>query len=128
MFLGDRRDVSDLLRASDVFVFPSLYEGLGGAVLEAMATGLPVVASRVPAVEEVLGDTGYLVEPDEPSELAQVLQGVLDIPDRAAAGRRGLERFLSYYEIERVHVQMGEMFRLVSGLRARTPPRRSLRP
>ncbi len=52
-FCGERRDVPELLSAADVLVFPSLWEGLPGAVLEACAAGTPVVASRLPAVDEI---------------------------------------------------------------------------
>ena len=54
--LGHRDDLPDVLAACDVFAFPSLYEGLGGAVIEAMALGLPVVSSDLPAVREVVED------------------------------------------------------------------------
>src|SRR5205823_1865576 len=51
--LGHRADVPDLLAASDVFAFPSIFEGLGGSVIEAMALGLPIVASDLSALREV---------------------------------------------------------------------------
>jgi glycosyltransferase involved in cell wall biosynthesis len=62
-FLGNRRDVADILRAADVFAFPSRYEGFPGAVVEALACGIPVVASRIPMHEEAIEDgrTGLLV-------------------------------------------------------------------
>ena len=55
-FLGHREDVGALLAAADVFAFPSLYEGLGAAVIEAMALGTPIVASDLPALREITGD------------------------------------------------------------------------
>lgn len=66
-FLGFRNDVPDLLCAADAFVFPSLWEGLGLAALEAMAAGIPVAASACPAICEYIthGETGLLSEPGD---------------------------------------------------------------
>jgi glycosyltransferase involved in cell wall biosynthesis len=79
-FLGQRSDVPDLLTASDIFVFPSKAEGMPLSVMEAMAKGLPVIASAVSGIPEELGDTGKLL-PDpnhDPQgtvrELASTLQ------------------------------------------------------
>ncbi|HTE04865.1 MAG TPA: glycosyltransferase [Planctomycetota bacterium] len=68
-FLGIRHDVPDLLAASDLFVLPSLWEGLGLVFLEAMAVELPVVASNVSAIPEVVQDgvSGWLVPPGDPA-------------------------------------------------------------
>ncbi|MEO6666924.1 MAG: glycosyltransferase, partial [Nitrospiria bacterium] len=93
VFTGSRRDVPYLLRAMDLFVFPSLWEGQGLALVEAMASGLPVVASRVGGVSEVVSDgcTGQLVPPGSPEALAEAMLAVMASPARAramgAAGR-----------------------------------------
>ena len=89
-FLGHRSDVPEILAAADVFVLPSLYEGLGGAVLEAMALGLPIVASRLPAVAEVTeeGENALLCRPGDPTALAAAVTSLLD--DRSTADRFGL--------------------------------------
>lgn len=84
-FLGTRADVPELLCAADVFVFPSLWEGLGGAVLEAMAMGVPVVSFAVPAVEEALESTGVLVPIRDAAALARAVSGLLNDPNRRAA-------------------------------------------
>ncbi len=79
-FLGFRSDVTDLLNAFDVFVLPSLYEGLPNVVLEAMACGLPVVATAVDGTPEAVrhGVTGFLVPPKDPGALANALIRLLE--------------------------------------------------
>ncbi len=82
-----------LLRQATVFAYPSRYEGFGLPPLEAMTYGVPVVASRAGALQEVLGDAAYLVEPSDGEALAIALEHVLT--DRAARDdlvRRGRER------------------------------------
>jgi glycosyltransferase involved in cell wall biosynthesis len=98
-FLGFRRDVPTVLAALDLFLFPSLWEGLPQALLEAMASGLPVVAARTLGIDEIVRDgaNGLLVEPRDPEGLAQAALRLLadrDLAARlAAAGRReALER------------------------------------
>ena len=77
-FLGTRSDVPVLLAAADLFVFPTLHENLSNALLEAMAHGLPVVASAVGGNVEVLrGGGGVLVPPGDPRALADALVPLL---------------------------------------------------
>ena len=72
--LGYRQDISHVvLPACDVFAFPSRYEGFGGAVLEAAAAGLPIVASDLPALRDVLGDAATFVAPDDVDAWAEAL-------------------------------------------------------
>jgi glycosyltransferase involved in cell wall biosynthesis len=90
-----REDMPDLLRRADIFVFPSRDEGMPNAVLEAMATGLPVVATRISGNEEVVvdGQTGLLVPPDDPDALAGALARLLaDRPLGRSLGAAGRER------------------------------------
>jgi glycosyltransferase involved in cell wall biosynthesis len=84
--LGHRDDVPDLLAASDLFVLPSRFEGLPLALLEAMAAGLPVVATRVCGVAEIVeqGGTGLLVDPAAPTALAAAIVRLLGRPHWAA--------------------------------------------
>jgi glycosyltransferase involved in cell wall biosynthesis len=72
-FLGHRDDVADLLRASDVFAFPSLMEAFPNAVMEAMSHGVPVVASNVGGIPELVTDrrNGLLVPPGDAAALAR---------------------------------------------------------
>lgn len=93
-FMGDVDDVAPLLRAADLFVLPSATEGLSNALLEAMATGLPVVATRVGGAVDVVedGKSGRLVGVDDAAELESALVELLDPTAeirRAALGRAG---------------------------------------
>lgn len=90
--LGGRGDVPQLLRASDLFVSSSLWEGLPVAVLEAMAAGLPIVATQVGEVPlTVVAGTGLLVPPAQPQQLAAALQTLLADPAQCEAmGRAAL--------------------------------------
>ena len=74
-FAGARDDVPELMRALDVFVLPSLAEGISNTIMEAMATGLPVVATDVGGNAELVveGQTGYLVPRDDPRAMATAL-------------------------------------------------------
>jgi glycosyltransferase involved in cell wall biosynthesis len=83
---GHRDDVPDLLPGLDVFAMASRYEGLPCAVAEAMAVGLPVVATAVNAVPDVVlpGETGLLVSPERPRQLAAAINYLLNEPAEAA--------------------------------------------
>lgn len=83
---GERADVPELLPAFDVFTLPSRYEGLPTAIVEAMTCGIPVVATAVNAVGDVVvpGETGLLVPPRRPDLLAESVNYLLNSPDEAA--------------------------------------------
>ncbi|MFC5996886.1 glycosyltransferase [Pseudonocardia hispaniensis] len=83
---GERADVREVLPAFDVFALPSRYEGLPVAIVEAMTCGIPVVATAVNAVSDVVvpGRTGLLVPPHRPRLLAAAVAHLLDHPDEAA--------------------------------------------
>ncbi|GAA2084244.1 glycosyltransferase [Actinomadura alba] len=83
-FLGARTDVARLLARADVVVLPSLHEGMSNAVMEAMAAGLPVVASDVGGTAELIRDRGVLVPPADAGALAAGLERVLTDPAFAA--------------------------------------------
>jgi len=104
-FLGIRHDVPDLLGASDLFVLPSLWEGLGLVFLEAMAVELPVVASNISAIPEVVedGESGWLVNPGDPEALARAIASALADPaERARRGRNGRQRLLAKFALPRM--------------------------
>ena len=91
-FLGARSDVPEVLAALDVFTLTSIYEGSPFALLEAMAMGLPVVATHVGAVPEVVDGNGYLVGPLNPEQTCRALRELLlDDEPRARLGARSRE-------------------------------------
>jgi glycosyltransferase involved in cell wall biosynthesis len=88
---GHRRDVADILSVIDIFVLPSLEEGLGIAILEAMAMGKPIVSTRVGGIPEAVEDgiNGILVPPADTRAIAAALRELLN--DKEKAGRMGRE-------------------------------------
>jgi glycosyltransferase involved in cell wall biosynthesis len=107
--LGARRDVGDLLRACDLFVFPSLHEGLGIALIEAMASGCACVASSTGPVPEVVhhGVDGWLVPPRDAQKLAEAVSTLLSDPELrtklgSAARISALSRFRPESSAERL--------------------------
>ncbi len=117
-FLGTRQDIPDVLAASDSFVLPSLWEGLPMALIEAMASGLPVVATEVSGSREVMlpNETGLLVPPGDVTLLAQALDFILSNPDRAramgAAGRQRVEAGFSAQTQAREYLALFEKVQL----------------
>ena len=104
-WLGVRRDMAGLLAAADVVTLASDWEGFGLALLEAMAAGRPVVATRVGGVPEVVADgrTGRLVPPRDCTALQRALDGLLRDPDRARAmGAAGAARARDEFGLERM--------------------------
>lgn len=103
--LGQWDDIPELLAAADVFVLPSRWEGLPMALLEGMMAGLPVIATRVEGVDEVVrpGEHGLLVPLESPMELAQAILQLLRSPaDRQRMGAAARERVLSSYTTDRM--------------------------
>src|SRR4030043_290427 len=91
IFMGQRKDIPELLMAMDIFVLPSIKEGLPVALLEAMAAKRPIVATRVGAIPRVIEskDIGILVEPKDISGLRDVLASPIDDPERMKLLARG---------------------------------------
>lgn len=103
VFLGIRRDIPEILADSDVFVLSSLWEGMPGSILEGMAARLPVVATAVGGIPEVVvqHETGYLVPPGDAASLADALQRLVeDRAGRLAMGQKGFERVCQNFSIE----------------------------
>jgi glycosyltransferase involved in cell wall biosynthesis len=111
-FLGNRSDVPDLLAASDLFVLPSLWEGLPMALIEAMASGLPIIATAVSGSQQVMvpGQTGLLVSPGDASELREAILELLSNPKQAkimgAAAQRRVETSFSATKQAEEHVEL----------------------
>jgi len=101
IFMGYRTDVPRILSVMDIFVLPSLYEGLPNALLEAMAACRPVVATQVGGIPEVVadGETGILVPQRDPGALARAICVLLEHRERARemgiAGRKQVEKLFS---------------------------------
>ncbi len=92
---GDREDIPELLQMLDVFVLPSLAEGISNTVLEAMASGLPVIATRTGGNPELIddGDNGRLVPVSDPRALADAIAGMIAKPETIREmGARGREK------------------------------------
>lgn len=103
--LGLRSDVPAILAAAELAVLPTLREGLPNVILEAMAAGKPVVASRVGGVPELVvdGETGFLVPPRDPEALARGVLTLLGDPARAEAmGQAGRERVIRCFSLDRM--------------------------
>jgi sugar transferase (PEP-CTERM/EpsH1 system associated) len=105
IWAGYRANVPSLLTAFDIFVQPSLHEGLPNTVLEAMAAGIPVVATRVGGTPELVvnGKTGMLVPKSDPDSLADVITLLLESPEaRESMGRAGRQRVQQHFSVEKM--------------------------
>jgi glycosyltransferase involved in cell wall biosynthesis len=115
-FAGFVPDVRQRLAQADVLVMPSLSEGLGVAVLEAMAMGKPVVASNTGGLPEAVadGETGLLVPPGNAEALAGALLALLEDPDRAQAmGKAGRRRAVDHFDRRVIVDRMLSLYREV---------------
>ncbi len=103
LLLGNRIDINDILGISDVFVLPSLWEGLPNAILEAMAAKLPVIATDVGGTKEVVvdGKTGLLVPPGDVDSLEKCLYWMIqDAEKREEMGKVGYQRILDNFTLK----------------------------
>ena len=101
---GDRDDIPDILRLLDIFVLPSLGEGISNTILEAMATGLPIVATDVGGNRELVeeGCNGRLVPVGDPARLAEAIFDLMQSAEtRVAMGQSSLERVSQQFDWDR---------------------------
>ena len=121
MFLGTRHDVPDILKALDICVMPSLWEGLSVAMLEAMAASLPLVISDVSGVSQVIGDNEYGIKVpvgDVPA-LAQTIRALADAPQRRAAlGAAARQRVLAKFSAQAMLSELSRLYEEVSSRRS----------
>jgi len=113
IFLGQRSDVNQILKAFDIFVFPSLTEGLPLVVIEAMATGLPVVASYVGGIPELVvhGETGFLVSPTSKEEIKEAIIKLLNNPElRKEMGQIARKRFEAHFSLPQMVQKYMEVY------------------
>lgn len=118
---GERRDVQDVMRGFDLFVLPSLAEGISNTILEAMASGLPVLATRVGGNAELVdeGRTGTLVPPGDVEALAQALVAMAGAPAQSAAmGQAGRQRVEQRFSLPAMVATYGGLYdRLLAAAR-----------
>jgi len=115
-FLGRKENVREYLQAADVFVLPSISEGQSNSLLEAMATGLAVVATDVGGNKEVIvtGENGVLVEQGNPEQLAKALLGLLQDGDLATRlGENARKTIEEKYSIERMVQQYLRLYQVI---------------
>ena len=118
--LGSRRDVNDFLRACDVFIFPSLYEGLGIALIEAMAAGCACVATAAGPIPEVVsdGEDGILVPPANPEAIAAAVCRLLeDEPLRARLGAAATKTAFSRFQPQKSAATLTTIYESVAAKR-----------
>jgi glycosyltransferase involved in cell wall biosynthesis len=102
---GERDDIPEILRGLDLFILPSLREGISNTILEAMASGLPVVATNVGGNPELVveGETGMLVHPSDPVAMANAIRTYLDQPELLKAhGQAGRKRVEQHFSMEKM--------------------------
>lgn len=127
-FLGVRRDVPRLMGLADSYLMSSAWEGMPMVLLEAAASGLPIVTTSVGGNREVVEneETGFLVPPRDPEALGSAMLRVMELSesDRRAMGARGRERVRSRYGLSRVVERWEQLYREVLARKgvAPTPP------
>ena len=114
LFLGYRNDIPELCRAADIFVFPSLQEGLPVALMEAMASGLPVAASRIRGNVDLLDGTqgGRLVPPCDAEALADAIRALLAERDHWEEIGSGNRKRAAEFSTGRVLYELSAIYRL----------------
>jgi glycosyltransferase involved in cell wall biosynthesis len=113
VLLPGRLEIRDWLERADLFVHTARWEGFGLVLLEAMLAGLPIVATRVSAVPEVVSDgqTGFLCEPGDDAGIGEALNALLADPARSATlGAAGLARARAHFSVERMAIRTASLY------------------
>ena len=114
--LGHRSDAARIVAASDAFVLPSVVEGFGLAVAEAMMLGVPVIATNLDSIQEVVGPCGVLVPPRSPHALADAILSL--VKDRPQRSEEGMDRVRDRFDIRAVVRQYEQLYALLIDLQA----------
>lgn len=113
-FLGLRKDVGDLMKAADAYLMSSMFEGLPMVLLEAAASGLPLVATRVGGNPEIVleGTTGFLAPPSNPGLLAEAMRRLMALPhdERTKMGAAARDFCIRNYQLESVVDQWEDLY------------------
>ena len=114
IFAGFRTDIPQILACMDIYVQPSVKEALCSAIIQAMAMGKPVVATRVGGIPELVvdGQTGLLCEAENPENLAQNILKLANQPElRHQMGLRGLERAIKHFSLDHMTDEIENVYR-----------------
>lgn len=123
LLTGQREDAIAILRQMQIFVLPSIYEGLPTVILESMACGIPVIATDIPGTDELIidGENGWLVPPKDSTVLAQTIISALQEPVlRSKYAERGRQKVLGFL-IEEVTRQYEHLYTQLSEPQVTTP-------
>ncbi|MEI6145132.1 MAG: TIGR03088 family PEP-CTERM/XrtA system glycosyltransferase [Methylococcales bacterium] len=110
---GERHDVADIMRTLDLFVLPSINEGISNTLLEAMASALPVIATKVGGNSELVveNETGYLVPKQDPIAMADAIKHYLDQPELLSLqGQAGRARVVSKFSLDRMMTDYNDIY------------------
>lgn len=113
-FLGKRNDVKEILKISDIFVLPTLGEGMSNAILEALASSLPVITTDIPVNKEIITDnvTGFLVKPRQSRELSEKIQFLIVNPEiRKELGLNGKKLIENRFAISKISSMWADILR-----------------
>jgi glycosyltransferase involved in cell wall biosynthesis len=125
-FLGFRNDILDLLHASDIFVLSSRHEGIPMTLLEAMALGLPIIATKVGGVQEVIihDESGIVIPPNNSHEIARACERIIsNTRFGRALGTKATERLKREYSGSVFCERLCKLYEMVSGSRNIAPSR-----
>jgi glycosyltransferase involved in cell wall biosynthesis len=113
VFTGARTRIQEELKEMDIFVMPSILEGMSNAILEAMATGLPVIATDSGGNRELVdeGGTGYLFPVGDDQRLGELLLDLLGSEEkRRAMGRAGRQRVMERFTVQRMVAELERVY------------------